>query len=526
MSASEFIAMSGTQSAQTTNMHMERLIQKIAHNKLLEARCTRLAEIVDRCRNEHSERAGLTAALTHAKEVEGRNRVLTLALAEKEACCRRLAGVVDRFRNAQLAGLTENTARVEEVEGRNRGLVCAVGALQDQLESATRNQKNSQLQMVALGKVNGQLKDALDVALRVQQSSAEAALEAEDIVPAPLAAAGGGVESSMGSGGGGVVQGRPRSGKGDVANKANQRRWTKEGMLLMRTKFQTQERVVIVIRCMHAELLGKAETVREDMASWYARRPKVFMDLLPSGALEEAIQTGQESFARAVSEHWSINTCLGMKYRNFLSRSRYDDLRNVLGSEFGRGQWSPKSFNGVAFPRLQTRYQLEKRVLEVKKETGMTPFDTGKGVMVDLRELVKVNVLESVKKGLFTIDEEKAIVVQFDGQKPELMNVLDSCNQHKGMKVTSAGIVFPHGTEHPQAPSHTHEHAHIEGDDGNRDMATTGMPILNGAIRTGAQARTHMSLAHVRTLRSHTSHWWVLCIKQLPTHNTLQRPIA
>ena len=224
MSVSEFLAMSGPQSAQTTNLHMERLIQKIAHNKLLEAHCTRLAEIVDRCRNEHSESAGLTAALARAKEVEGRNRGLTLAFAEKEACCRRLAGVVDRFHNAQLEGLAETTARVEEVEGRNRGLVRAVDALQDRLESETRKQKNAQLQMVALGKVNGQLKDALDVALRVQQSSAEAALEAEGIVPAPLAAAGGGVESSRGSGGGGVIQGRPRCGKGDVANKANQRR--------------------------------------------------------------------------------------------------------------------------------------------------------------------------------------------------------------------------------------------------------------------------------------------------------------
>jgi hypothetical protein len=474
-----------------------------------------------------SESAGLTAALARAKEVEGRNRDLTLAFAEKEACCRRLAGVVDRFRNVQLEGLAENTARVEEVEGRNRGLVHAVGALQDRLETETRKQNNTQLQLVALGKVNGQLKDALDVALRVQQSSTEAALEADGIVPVPLAVGGGGVESSVGSGGGGVIQGRRRNGKGDVTNKANQRRWTKDGMFLMHTKFKTQERVDVVIRSMHRELLGNAETVREDMASLYSRKPKVFMDLVPSGALGEAIQTGQESFARAISEHWSINTCLAMKYRNFLSRSRYADLRNVLGSEFVGGQWSSKSFNGVPFPRLQTRYQLEKRVLEVKKKTGMTPFDMGKGVMVDLRELVKVNVLESVKKGLFTIDEEKAIVVQFDGQKPELMNVLDSCNQHKGMKVTSAGIVFPHGTEHPQAPSHTHEHAHIEGDDGNRDMATTGLPILNGAICMCAQPRTHMSLAHVRMYSPTQSLTGWCCVESSRPHtHTFQRPTA
>ncbi len=93
---------------------------------------------------------------------------------------------------------------------------------------------------------------------------------------------------------------------------------------------------------------------------------------------------------------------------------------------------------------------------------------------------VQVNVMESLRKGLFHVDEATGSVRQADGGHPQLMNVLDSANHHKGMKVTSAGFVLPHGTEHPQAPSNTHEYAHMECGDGNDDMATMGKSVLAG----------------------------------------------
>jgi hypothetical protein len=78
------------------------------------------------------------------------------------------------------------------------------------------------------------------------------------------------------------------------------------------------------------------------------------------------------------------------------------------------------------------------------------------------------------------VDEETATIKQALGADPEMMNVLDSANHHKGMKVTSAGFVLPHGTHHPMAPINTHEHAHIEAGDGNSDMADMGKPVLDG----------------------------------------------
>jgi hypothetical protein len=138
-----------------------------------------------------------------------------------------------------------------------------------------------------------------------------------------------------------------------------------------------------------------------------------------------------------------------------------------------------RSFNGVEFPTLASRHKLEQEVEQIKVDTGLEPFNNGLGVKVDLRELLKINVLESVRVGLFYIDATGQVKQQH-GEDPEVQLVLDSAWQHKGMKVTSAGFVFPHGSHHPMAPSNTHEHAHIEGDDGNEDMATLGAEILAG----------------------------------------------
>ena len=174
-----------------------------------------------------------------------------------------------------------------------------------------------------------------------------------------------------------------------------------------------------------------------------------------------------------------------------MSREKYVYLRKTLSSKWNDGGWVHQSFNGVPFPALHTRYQIDKAVQKIKTATGLTSFECGKGAGVDMRELIKVNILAAVQKGLLYIDEATATVKQVGSADPELMNVLDSANHHKGMKVTSAGFTFPHGTDHPMAPSNTHEHAHIEGGDGNYDMATLGKPILDGTSHTKPHIPAH-----------------------------------
>jgi hypothetical protein len=115
---------------------------------------------------------------------------------------------------------------------------------------------------------------------------------------------------------------------------------------------------------------------------------------------------------------------------------------------------------------------------------------------------VQVNVLESLRKGLFYIDKTTASVRQPDGGHPELMNVADSALHHKGMTVTSTGFVLPHGTEHPQAPSNTHEYGHMECGDGNDDMATMGAPVLAGSPNDPSHSHHPLPLCTLLSLRA------------------------
>lgn len=222
---------------------------------------------------------------------------------------------------------------------------------------------------------------------------------------------------------------------------------------------------------------------QSDKVKLAVQQLKHYPDLLrkhyPSGHRAREKKEAQVEFAQAMQKRWGHTTCLDLKYRNMLSREKYEQVRRGLSYKWKKAKWTRRSHNGVPFPVLSTRYRLEELVKEIKLETGLEPFSNGLGVRVDLREMIRINLLESIRVGLFYIDDN-AECKQQHGQDPEVELVLDSANHHKGMKVTSAGFVFPHGSHHPMAPSNTHEHAHIEGGDGNNDMAKLGKAILDG----------------------------------------------
>ena len=83
---------------------------------------------------------------------------------------------------------------------------------------------------------------------------------------------------------------------------------------------------------------------------------------LNPGVVQAMRREGAEEFAQAVERHWSVNTCATLKYFNFLSRSKYNDVRLRLSSAWSQddGGWvrCAGPFD-VAFPSLVSRYKID-----------------------------------------------------------------------------------------------------------------------------------------------------------------------
>jgi hypothetical protein len=273
---------------------------------------------------------------------------------------------------------------------------------------------------------------------------------------------------------------RARKWTGNIDKEQNVRRWKK--IALQKLVFFPPDILSRTIRGLHADLQPSSDSdLRAHMQTSYEKSPTTFSDLLPERCLDELVKEGQEEYAKCMQKQWSVSSSLSIKYRSMLSRDKFNSIRHALSYTWdAETGWTRVSFNGVKFPQLQSRYKLEASVQAIKKATGFHNWDKGKGVAVDLRKLVIVNILEAVRTGKFYIDEETAEVRQHGGRQPELMWVLDSAGHHKGMKVTSAGFVFPHGTDKPMSPTNTHEFAQMEAGDNNGDMAGMGKPALKG----------------------------------------------
>jgi len=108
------------------------------------------------------------------------------------------------------------------------------------------------------------------------------------------------------------------------------------------------------------------------------------------------------------------------------------------------GTWILQSHNDVAFPRLQTRYQLEKIVAEIKETCGWETFNAGMGVQVGIRELVRINVLECVRVGLFVVDESGWYIL---------------CTRAHERRHTPV-----HAREYTRTRAHTPVHARVQGE--------------------------------------------------------------
>jgi hypothetical protein len=271
----------------------------------------------------------------------------------------------------------------------------------------------------------------------------------------------------------------------DTADKGatNLRRWTNDVRSQLAQRFNPAQIIAI-----SAALLKEGSEDTEGMKGVLASfSDAALIAVVPTRFVENTAKAGALAFSRAMQKHWSVTLALGTKFIGPLSRIKYRLLRQKLSMEFsadGEGTWTRKEYKGVPFPSLVSHYMLDEMMKKLKKAGGLQRNKDGTCVTVNLRQLLSAHVKHSIDTGFFQVDSDNHVRQAF-GQHPEVMGVLDACTQHKGMKVTSAGVIMPHGTLHPQAPGNTQEYMFMEGGDTNEDMmgeGKAGVDMINDLI--------------------------------------------
>jgi len=239
----------------------------------------------------------------------------------------------------------------------------------------------------------GHLQQALDVArnsVNSQEEPAHAGQPANMPGPGPMPTsnASGGLTQRPGN------TGRTFDGATTGYNgKRNIKSWTKWSKSTLEDRLNPEQLSLVI-----AELFLETSTASSNgLAAWINKvyknsrsTPDDFDVLLPPGYLASKITKAQTEFAENIQDHWSVNKCLGVKYNNTLSREKYNRLMKELSHEFIDGHWIQKIFNGVKFPKLQSRYCLDKQVEAIKKKTKLSAWANGMGVKVDMRERIRV----------------------------------------------------------------------------------------------------------------------------------------
>ena len=294
---------------------------------------------------------------------------MELKLSEAAACASiyRLHGQMSTLRAQMCNDRTEILLMRGEIE-RMQGSI-------DDLQSANSTLKAS-------GNGSGLRSEACQCACSANENI-------DDIAPPPSSASGGCL--------GGIVEKdaeefRPSSmGRafiGDGSNRSTLSRWKKYAKSVL-ARF-SPEQFRITISGLYAELLDEGACLSSALSDALQRNPDTFEELLPTGFMTERLLKCQEDFVASMTQHWSRARCLDIKFRNWLSREKYDQVRRSLSSTFLDGVWVHNSHNGTLFPALRSRYSLDKVCRVIAKESGLRKFAGGLGASVDIRTLVQV----------------------------------------------------------------------------------------------------------------------------------------
>ena len=310
-----------------------------------------------------------------------------------------------------------------------------------------------------------QARDELDAA---EEDAAASAAASDSPPPAPATVTGGDEADTC--------QRTTKRHLGNVESARNRRRWRTAARELLSSHFG-EKQLAAAVEGLHHQLTSRTQQLARELG----RMPLVdAKTALHPDVLRALRCEGAREFAQALEQHWSVDNCATIKYFNYLSRYKYNDVRLRLSSAWRRdeGGWVRcEGPYGVEFPRLCSRYKIDMYAGMAREEAGITKFAEGRGVLCDLRKLLEACVLQAVKDGYFRIENGK--VVQADGRDPEVMFFMDAANHHRSVKVTAAAVLLPEGCENPMAPSNNHEFALVEADDGATSFASVAKPLAD-----------------------------------------------
>jgi hypothetical protein len=193
--------------------------------------------------------------------------------------------------------------------------------------------------------------------------------------------------------------------------------------------------------------------------------------------LDDAVRKGQLEYRDYLQKHIGPPTGENLIKTMLLSRVKYQRLNEQLFCKHaidddGTPVYVLRSFNGVQAPHLPTRHALDKYRKQILAAFELEKGDEGLSATVSLREVLKNDILASIRQGYFTIIDGQ--VKQWDGRAVQVMKYTDTANHFKGMKVTASAVQLPDGSCAPNSPFHTSLYAVMEASDGWEDMTTYG----------------------------------------------------
>jgi hypothetical protein len=250
----------------------------------------------------------------------------------------------------------------------------------------------------------------------------------------------------------------------------NSKLWASDLRVMLQSKFPGKE----AVQSCALKTLASADLSSAQICAILEERKN---ELGESTFLQTAVREGQLLYRDFLQDHLTPALGENMIKTLMLSRVKYNRLNQKLfytfeNDEDGKRVATLMQFNNVPAPQLPGRWKIEsyrRKILEVfdlKVENG------GLSTSLNLRAVLKADVLASIRQGFFVIIDGE--VKQVDGQNVQAMNYTDTANHFKGMKVTASAVQLPDGSATPNSPFHTSEYALFEGSDGYEDILLRG----------------------------------------------------
>ena len=134
------------------------------------------------------------------------------------------------------------------------------------------------------------------------------------------------------------------------------------------------------------------DAARTMMVSFFAEHTQLLEHVLTELQVYEA---AERKTVTAIEEKWTIDTCTAIFIHGGLTFAGYQALINIMSKayNFSDDTFQPMQLPyGTELPRLQSKNKLHQHLATVADMFGMKPLDEGKGVAVNIHNLVQARL--------------------------------------------------------------------------------------------------------------------------------------